>query len=464
MYRTFLSLRYLKTRRTNWIGVGGIFVAVTALILILSIMSGFLAESRGHLRGSLADLLIQPDLDTPRVDPETKEMQALPLTPDRMLEVVRADPRVEAACAQLQWYGILNHKGASSLQRDPVFGKFALVSLVGIDFEDEFQTTKLREALIAEKLLPVERVEDPEQPFARPRNYHPEGRPRPSVILGEQLAAHWGLHIGDEVEVVTSSVTDSGQLGDPTNYTYVVAGTFRSMDNEMDGQRLYLDRRELADLLGSVRGNSYEYSHVLVKLRDYEGTKRAIVGDLEQSLSDAGCLHRPGTYVWGEIRTWEDFRQIMLKAIENEKSLMGIMLSLVLVVAGFTVFAILSMMVSEKRRDIGIISALGGTQGGVLVLFLLIGFWEALVGASLGGLAGVWAALRIDSIEQWLSGTFGIQIFNRDVYYFDHIPAVIEPRGVATIVLGAFLCTLLFAAAPAWRAARLNPIDALRYE
>jgi lipoprotein-releasing system permease protein len=154
----------------------------------------------------------------------------------------------------------------------------------------------------------------------------------------------------------------------------------------------------------------------------------------------------------------------LLGAIENERVLMAIMLSLVLVVASFTIFAILSMMVSEKRRDIGILTALGATPRGVQQLFLMIAFWDALLGGLLGAVFGTWGALKIDPIERWLSSTFGIQIFNRNVYLFDHIPAVVQPLWVGAIVLGGFVCSLLFAAIPAWRAARLDPLEALRYE
>jgi len=100
----------------------------------------------------------------------------------------------------------------------------------------------------------------------------------------------------------------------------------------------------------------------------------------------------------------------------------------------------------------------------VLQVFLLVAFWDALIGTALGAGAGVLMAFKIDPIERWLSSQIGIQIFNRDVYLFDHIPARVDPTGVVLIVVGAFVCTLLFAAIPAWNAARTDPIKALRYE
>ncbi|MFT5049076.1 MAG: lipoprotein-releasing system permease protein [Chlamydiales bacterium] len=460
MYRSFLSLRYLKRRRTNWIGTAGIAIAVAALILILSIMSGFLAESRGILRGSLADLIIQP-----RQGEALQDGSLIPTRPARLLEAIRSDERVAGACPQIQHAGLVNIRGRGNLALDPRRRDFQMVQLIGIDPQDEYQATELRTALEASSLYNVARPVDVDDPFAVPPEYDPrelDERPLERVILGEQLALAWQLGRGDVIDLVTMSQQSIEEGSQPSNQRYVVAGMFRSGDNEMDAGRIYMDRPVLADLIGE---GDY-FTHILVKLVDYERDSDVIVGDLNQTLAKQGLLHEP-RFDYGrmsEIKTWEQFKQVFLAAVENEKSLMGIMLSLVMIVAGFTVFALLSMMVSEKRRDIGIISALGGTPTGILSVFLLIAFWQALVGTLLGATAGVWAAIKIDSIERWLSSTFGIEIFDRNVYYFDHIPSVIEPYGVAIIMLGAFGCTLLFAAIPALRAARMHPIDALRYE
>jgi len=463
VFKTFLSLRYLRARKTNWIGVAGIFVAVAALILILSIMAGFLAESRKHLRGNLADLVITPA--DGRIEHGKEPSRDL----ERLLALVEEDPRVAGATPQLVWYGLVMPEFAASAMERPMQDAITLVELVGIDHEREAKVTSFGESLskdFAVKFPSLGRPDDIADPFKLPRNYRPEGRPKPPMIVGEQLGHVWQLRKGDEVPVMTATIDRETRVvnEEPSKRSFVVAGTFRSGENEMDFQRAYFDRRDLADYLGLSEGPTpRDFSSVLVRLHDYARDKDAVRTELYEKLHEAGFLHDPES-AYREITTWEDRRQNLLRAIENERALMGIMLSLVLVVAGFTVFALLSMMVIEKRRDIGILSALGATPRGVMALFLLIGLWQALLGAALGAGAGIWAAIRIDAIEQWLSRTFGFQIFNRDVYFFDHIPSVIEPLGVSLIVGGAVILTLVFAAVPAWRAARLNPVDALRYE
>jgi lipoprotein-releasing system permease protein len=459
VFRTFLSWRYLLHRRTNLIGIFGIFVGVAALIMILSIMTGFLEETRRTVRGSLSDIVITPFFERRDGGPQ------LAGDADELLAELRTDERVAGVAAHMIWWGQITKSGNDAgesrrLFESSQFGSRSLVQLVGIDVQDEFAATELEEALQREPRW-GSAVTDVQRPFDPPPGYVALGRPRKSVIVGEQLFRQHGLHRGQEINVVTVLFDDeSGELV-PSNREYVVAGTFRSGENEMDLQRIYLERAELADFLQSDRS----YSEVLVKLRDYEKDGAALRDLWRKTLPQKGFLFgHQDRNVPEEVHTWEEFRQTLLGAIENERALMGLMLGLVLLVAGFTVFAILSMMVTEKRRDIGVLTALGATPGGVMSTFMMIAFWDALIGASLGAIAGTWAAIEIDSIEQWLSSTFGLEIFNRDVYLFDTIPSVVEPIAVGAFVLAAFVCALLFAAWPAWRAARLDPLDALRYE
>lgn len=454
MYKTFLSWRYMRARRTNIIGVVGIGVGVGALIMILSIMTGFLEETKKSLRGGLADIIVES------VQLAKRNGDRVPSSPAPVLAVVRADPRVAAACAELNWPGMLMQGGreaALSSERlaDAQSGNLSAVRILGIDVQDEYATTELKAALERMPVSGDNRVANIDDPFSAPPEYVPEGRPLAACLVGEQLAFTWNLKRGSTISLMTG-VPDSrtGEVH-PNDRRFVVAGTFRSGENEMDLQRVYLERAEFADFLASGR----EYSQVLVKLKDYPKDGHDVREALAHKLHAQGLVRRQD-----DVRTWEDYRRSLLGAIENERVLMAIMLSLVVVVAGFTVFAILSMMVTEKRRDIGILSALGATPGGVTLLFMLIGFWDALLGATGGAILGTLAALNIDPIERWLSATFKVEIFNRKVYLFDHIPAIVNPLWVAVIVMGAFVIALLFALIPAWKAGRLHPLDALRYE
>ncbi len=454
MFRWFLSLRYLRARKTNLIGIGGIFVGVGALILILSIMTGFLEETRRSVRGSLSDIVVSPYFG---VDKTRK----VPLEPAKLLTELRADPRIAGAAPHLVWYCQIAKEGADAgsivrILSNSQSGNLSAVQIVGIDIPDEFGATEFKAALERPPLHGA-KVEDVEHPFDVPERYSPTPFEK-GVVIGEKLYSNLGLRRGDRVMLATV-VEDQGRSGSfkTPSRSFIVLGTFRSKENEMDMSRIYIERAEMVDFLSSPM----RFSEVLVKLKpEFEKQADDLRKELGPRLSAKGLIFG----YEGEVKTWQQFRGVLLGAIENERVLMGIMLSLVLLVAGFTVFAILSMMVTEKRRDIGILTALGATPNGVMTTFLMIAVWDALIGALLGAIVGTWGALEIDAVERWLSSTFGVQIFNRDVYLFDTIPSVVEVLPVALIVLGAFVCAILFAAIPAWRAANLDPLEALRHE
>lgn len=506
MFRSFLSLRYFIARRTNLIGTVGVFVAVAALIMILSIMTGFLQQTRSVIRGSLSDVIVEPHFHLMRAD------WAGRASPSPMLDVVGAHPEVSAATAQLVWGGIVTQAQGQTARMERILSsasgnQLLAVQLVGVDVRsgerflwpslaavhlahgfpppppvryDEYDTTDLLPSLLRStpegdegesdlvRGISCAPVTHPYFPFAPPAGLEPWERPLPRVVVGQQLYDTLGFARWDVIGIATAVPNPATGEWEVNNLDYQISGTFRSRDNEIDSGRIYFDRRDLAGLLGHSR----PYTQVLVRLDDYGKHGEEVADDLRTSLTAAGLIiGNPA-----EVRTWEQFRGNLLGAIENERVLMGIMLSLVLVVAGFTIFAILSMMVTEKRRDIGILCALGSTPGGIIQVFLMIAFWDALIGSILGTVAGVWAAIEIDAIERnlsasltWLKRLFApdaepVQIFDRTVYLFDHLPSAVDPLAVALIVLGAFVCTLLFALIPAWRASRMDPLTALRYE
>jgi len=487
VYRSFLSWRYLVSRPTNLIGICGILVGVGALILILSIMTGFLEESRRTVRGTLADVIVNPYQGQPA------NGRLVSGDPRELLQAVRADERVAAATAQLVWAAVITQREDSQMFErilaDQNNSQLLGAQIVGIDvrgferlaqpaleavarslggfwrappIQDELDASAFLYSLQGDEPGEVWTVAAPNPLFPFVSLRPGSGRPKAGALVGEQLFNELGMRVGQELELGTVVWDPSKGDWQMNNRKFVITGTFRTRDNETDRGRIYLERRELADFLRHSR----DYTQVLVSLKDYGKDGARFTLDMRRELAERGLIAAGENHYEGrsEVRTWEEFRGNLLGAIENERVLMGIMLSLVLVVAGFTIFAILSMMVTEKRRDVGILSALGATPRGIQQLFLMIAFWDALVGGVLGAVIGTWGALEIDGIERWLSRTFGVQIFDRNVYLFDHIPSVVQPLWVATIVLGAFACALLFAAIPAWRAARLDPLEALRYE
>jgi lipoprotein-releasing system permease protein len=178
---------------------------------------------------------------------------------------------------------------------------------------------------------------------------------------------------------------------------------------------------------------------------------------LEQAL---GGPEKSGT----RVRTWEDLQGPLLAAIDIERGILNLLLFMIVGVAGFSILAIFTMIVSEKYRDIGILKSLGASNRGVMGIFVWYAVFLGIVGCAGGCAIGLSITHHINEIETWITDATGQQLFDRSVYYFDKIPTNVESLTVVLVNGGAMFVAVISSLIPAFRAARLRPIQALRFE
>jgi lipoprotein-releasing system permease protein len=192
---------------------------------------------------------------------------------------------------------------------------------------------------------------------------------------------------------------------------------------------------------------------IQIRLKDYADAN-SVVTALKKLFPDSEF----------QVQTWEDKQGALLAAISVEKGILNVLLFLIIGVAGFGILSIFAMIVAEKTRDIGILKALGASNGGVMKIFLGYGLLLGVVGAGLGTALGLSITMNINNIEKLLAAITGEDLFPRNIYYFDEIPTYIQGVTVVLVNLGAIAIAVLSSVLPALRAALLHPVRALRYE
>jgi lipoprotein-releasing system permease protein len=206
--------------------------------------------------------------------------------------------------------------------------------------------------------------------------------------------------------------------------------------------------------LQKIRGMHGRCTAIQIKLKDYAKDREFVTRELRK------------LYPYADIRiaTWEEHQGPLLAAIDVERGILNLLLFMIVGVAGFSILAIFTMIVTEKFRDIGILKSLGASSRGVMSIFLGYGLLLGTVGCTLGTLLGLWITRNINEIEQGLTRVTGAAVFPRDVYYFKEIPTNVDVWSVAAINVGAVAIAVVFSLLPAYRAARLHPVRALRFE
>jgi lipoprotein-releasing system permease protein len=257
---------------------------------------------------------------------------------------------------------------------------------------------------------------------------------------------------GDDVQV---TVPTAGTPPKGVSKTFTVVDVYESKMSEYDSQFVFVPIRELQNLRGMIEPSTGvgHVTSIQIKLKN-EADGQLVRDKLRAAFK--GELY--GVY------TWQDKQGSLLTAVALEKSILNILLFLIITVAGFGILAIFYMIVVEKTRDIGILKSLGASRGGIMGIFLGYGLSLGTVGAGAGLALGLMFVAYINEVRDVLEWITGTKVFDPSIYYFFKIPTIVEPFTVGWIVIGSIAIAVLASVLPARRAARLHPVEALRYE
>ena len=414
-YELLLGWRYTRagraTRRNGFIsfisGVSmlGIALGVAALIIVLSVMNGFQKEVRDRMLSVVSHIEVYAQGGAALPDLATT------------LKEVRANPQVIGAAPFIAAQALLA-RGEDM--------KGAMVR--GIDPALEHEVTDLAGGAQAAVLGQLQ----------------PGGF---GVVLGAELARSLGVHAGDKVTLVAPSgeVTPAGVV--PRLKQMTVLGTFDSGHFEYDSTLVLMHWQDAARIF-HLEGPT----GVRLKLRDLQQA-RAVAAELSRSLT--GELY---------IRDWTRQNRSWFAAVQVEKRMMFIILTLIVAVAAFNLVSTLVMTVTDKRADIAILRTLGASPASIMGIFVVQGAMVGVIGTLTGLLLGLGVAFNIDVIVPALEHALGATFLPQDIYLISRMPSDpqmndILPIGLIAQVL-AFVATLY----PSWRASRVNPAEALRYE
>ncbi len=448
MYRLFLARRYMLSRPVSYLAMLAIGLAVGALIVVISVMNGFLEETRSIVRGTTADVIVLPGQDGNGGRP------ALRADFER---IVGSQLGVAGACSRLVRPAVVKVHGSSNMiLGDSMFASINQVLVLGIDTDAEMRVTDLTAYLtdVEDRSLAVE---DPRQPFQLHRGLIADGALRnadlPRVLLGEPRMRALHLSRGQALEMVTVPESEDGSSGEihPATETFIISGAFHTGHHDFDMQNVFITR----DSFRAWTSTRQELSEMYVRGED---------GTPLDALRDRIGAALEGEGLRAQVETWQDRHAVYLGAVENERNILGFVLALFVLLTCTITFSMLTMMVQEKIRDIGILSAMGASSSGIGAVFAVCGVWIAGIGGLFGLGAGTLVAFRVNDVKNWIESTFGIQIFRQDVYAFQDIPSRLDHGLDALIVLVTALFSIVICLLPALRAARMDPVEALRHE
>jgi lipoprotein-releasing system permease protein len=409
----FIGTRYTRAKRRNHFvsfisltSMIGLALGVVVMIVVLSVMNGFDHEMRTRVLGMVPHATIESG------EP-ISDWQSLATK-------VRQNPQVEAVAPFIQMQGLLTNNG--NVQK---------ILLNAIDPDQE------RKVSIIDGFMKQGSLDDLASGGF-------------GVVIGDKAANKLGVGIGDKVTFVSPEVTVTPAGMFPRMKRFTVVGIFHVGAGELDG---YLGVTNLQDLARLHRWKPDQVQGLRLKFTDLFSAPRTAY-EIAQNLGDHQYYSRDWTRTHGNL----------YQAIGMEKSIIGLLLLLIVAVAAFNIISTLVMVVNDKRGDIAILRTLGATPGQIMRIFMVQGTVIGVVGTLIGAGVGILAALNVSSAISALEGLIGHKFLNADVYFIDYLPSQLMTEDVVLVCGAALVLSFLATLYPAWRAARTQPAEALRYE
>lgn len=411
-YELLIGLRYTRAKRRNHfisfislISIIGIALGIVVLIVVLSVMNGFQKELRTRILGVASHV-------------EISEFDGTLSNWAKVAESAKQHPQVLAAAPYINAQGMLSYD-------EGVQG--ALIR--GILPAQENQVVYLDQHMKTGRLADL-----------RPGEF--------GIVLGVDLARSLGARAGSKVTVIApqGQVTPAGIL--PRLKQFTVVGVFDVGMSVYDGGLALVHLEDAAKLYRMEE----KVSGVRLKLDDLFIAPR-IARDLSASL--------PGDY---SVRDWTLQNSNFFRAVQMEKTVMFVIMFFIVAVAAFNIVSTLVMVVTDKQADIAILRTLGASPSSIMKIFIVQGTVIGVFGTLIGVVGGVTLAANIDVVVPFIERIFGLHFLSKDVYYITELPSEVQASDVIAIATVSFVLSLLATLYPSWRASKINPAEALRYE
>lgn len=410
-FEWMMAVRYLRARRQEgfvsviaWFSLLGIAIGVATLIIVMSVMNGFRAELMNRILGLNGHVNIYAPIGQ-MTDYDAKA------------DIVRNVPGVLSASPLIEGQVMATNNGQAR----------------GLVLRGIKSTDLLARDIIANNIksgsLDAFGADD-------------------SVIIGAELARRLGVQVGDKITIISPKGQPTAFGTVPRMRAFEVAATFSIGMFEYDSGFAYIPLHA---------------AQVYFQMKDSVNNLEVFVKDPDKT-DGVSTNIKHALHDQARVMDWQKTNASFFNAIQVERNVMFLILTLIIVVAAFNIISSLIMLVKDKGRDIAILRTMGATRGMIMRVFFLAGASIGVIG-TLGGFAlGLWFSLNIESIRQWIQAITGTELFAAEIYFLSQLPAKVDPMEVLSTVLMGLGLSFLATIYPSWRAARLDPAEALRYE